>query len=184
MTPVILIPGTFWKDVASWAETYALTNKPVQSITKIFGAEPLIFDWSGANSPAERHATARRLADFIRTHPAPVVHLLGFSHGGNVACEAAAIVGNRVDLLITIATPVTGGYKTGGSRRHIHLYSPKDRMQIIGGEGPLGMPCLAAREFPNAENFAIEGILSSDFTGSHGNILWSDQTWRILETLH
>lgn len=170
--------------MGSWEETYSPAAKPAQSITRIFGTEPLLFDWSGANSPGERHATANLLADFIREHDAPLVHLIGFSHGGNIGAEAAAIVAGKVDLLITIATPVTGRYRTGGARRHINLYSPQDRMQIIGGEGPLGAPYLAGREFPNAENFAVEGITSGDLSGSHGNILWSDETWRILETLH
>jgi pimeloyl-ACP methyl ester carboxylesterase len=183
LLPVIVVPGTFWKDVPSWALTYAPGNKPMQAIAKIFGSEPVLFDWSGANSAQERHAAADRLAGFIEK-TGPRVNLAGFSHGGNIACEAAAKLNGKVDLLVTIATPVTGNYQTGGARRHIHLYSPKDRMQILGGEGRFGMPAIAAREFPGATNIAIHGIESGDITGSHGNILWSDETWRILETLH
>jgi pimeloyl-ACP methyl ester carboxylesterase len=182
--PVIVVPGTFWKDVESWAVTYSPAHKPMQAIAKIFGAAPTVFDWSGANSSSERHAAAERLAQFIRSMDAPLVHLLGFSHGGNVASEAASILVERVDLLVTIATPVTGNYKTGGARRHINLYSPEDRMQILGGEGPLGLPAFAGREFPGSTNVAIPNIPSADVTGSHGNILWSDEAWRILETLH
>jgi pimeloyl-ACP methyl ester carboxylesterase len=181
--PIIVVPGTFWKDVASWAETYSPTGKPMQAIANIFGHAPILFDWSGSNSPTERHAAADRLAEFIQS-TGPLVHLLGFSHGGNVAAEAAAKLTTQVDLLVTVATPVTGNYKTGGARRHINLYSPQDRMQILGGEGPLGIPYLADREFPNATNIPIQNIESSDITGSHGNILWSEETWRILETLH
>jgi hypothetical protein len=113
-----------------------------------------------------------------------MVHLLGFSHGGNIACEAAALLVSRVDRLVTIATPVTGNYKTGGTRRHIHLYSPQDRMQILGGEGPFGLPSFAKREFPGATNVRIPKIAGGSLTGSHGNILWSDEAWRIIETLH
>lgn len=181
--PIIVVPGTFWKDVASWAETYSLANKPMQAIAKIFGTTPILFEWSGANSANERHAAAEKLAEYIKS-TAPIVHLLGFSHGGNVASEAAAHLVSQVDLLITIATPVTGNYKTSGARRHINLYSPGDRMQILGGEGLFGIPARAEREFPGATNVAIENILGSDITGSHGNILWSDETWQILETLH
>jgi len=182
-TPVIVVPGTFWKDVASWSETYSPENRPMQAVAKIFGTRPILFEWSGANSATERHAAAERLAKLIK-NTAPLVHLLGFSHGGNIASEAAAHVASRVDLLVTIATPVTGSYKTGGARRHIHLYSPQDRMQILGGEGFFGIPARAEREFPDATNVAIENIPSTDLTGSHGNILWSDETWRVLETLH
>jgi pimeloyl-ACP methyl ester carboxylesterase len=181
--PVIVVPGTFWKDVASWAETYSLSNKPMQAIAKVFGSAPILFEWSGANSAGERHAAADKLVCLIQ-NTGSRVHLLGFSHGGNIACEAAAKSASKVDLLVTIATPVTGNYKTGGARRHIHLYSPQDRMQLLGGEGPLGIPAFAAREFPGATNVAIHNIPGSDITGSHGNILWSDETWRILETLH
>jgi pimeloyl-ACP methyl ester carboxylesterase len=153
----------------------------MRAVAKIFGATPIVFDWPGANSAKERHAAADKLAKFIQSGAAQEVHLLGFSHGGNVACEAAAMLVSRVDLLVTIATPVTGNYKTGGARRHIHLYSPADRMQIVGGEGPLGLPALAKREFPGCTNIAIGDIRSSDITGSHGNILWSDEAWQILE---
>jgi hypothetical protein len=181
--PVIVIPGTFWKDVPSWAQTYSPGNKPMRAIGRIFGSVPILFDWRGANSAHQRHAAAERLADTIQTM-GPGVHLLGFSHGGNIACEAAAKATAKVDLLITIATPVTGRYQTGGARRHINLYSPQDRMQILGGEGLCGIPAPAGREFPQAINVAIRGIESAGITGSHGNILWSDKTWSILETLH
>ncbi len=170
--------------MASWRETYSLTGKPMREVARIFGTAPLLFDWSGANLSSERHAAAGKLVEFIR-NTAPRVHLLGFSHGGNVASEAAAnLQGAEVDLLVTIATPVTGNYKTGGARRHVNLYSPQDRMQIMGGEGLLGVLKTAAREFPGATNIPVHGIESADLTGSHGNILWSDRTWRILETLH
>jgi len=182
-TPVIVVPGTFWKNIPSWALTYSPGTKPIQAIAKIFSVQPLLFDWSGANSPYERHSAADELTSFIQ-HTGPLVHLVGFSHGGNIACEAAAKLNSNVDLLVTIATPVTGNYLTGGARRHVHLYSPQDRMQILGGEGRFGIPAIAAREFPGATNIAIHGIESGDITGSHGNILWSDETWRILETLH
>jgi pimeloyl-ACP methyl ester carboxylesterase len=183
MTPIIVIPGTFWNDIPTWAETYSPSNKPMQSIAAIFHTPPILFHWSGANSSTERHAAAHKLAELIE-NTAPLVHLLGFSHGGNIASEAAAHLPASVDLLITIATPVTGNYKTGGARRHINLYSPQDRMQTLGGEGPFGLPSFAEREFPQATNIAINNIPSSDITGSHGNILWNDETWRILETLH
>lgn len=178
-TPVIVVPGTYWKDVPSWARTYSPTNKPMQAIAKIFLVTPILFTWSGANSAQERHAAAQNLAKFVQG-TAPLVHLVGFSHGGNIASEAAAVLSTAVDLLVTIATPVTGNYKSGGARRHVNLYSPQDRMQILGGEGPLGIPNLAKRDFCDAINVPILGIESSDITGSHGNILWSDQTWSSL----
>jgi pimeloyl-ACP methyl ester carboxylesterase len=151
----------------------------MQAIAKVFGVAPILFGWSGANSAQERHAAARNLAEFVR-QTASLVHLVGFSHGGNIASEAAAVLSTAVDLLVTIATPVTGNYKLGGARRHFNLYSPQDRMQILGGEGPLGIPNLAKRGFREAINVPIHGIKSSDITGSHGNILWSDQTWSSL----
>ena len=153
----------------------------MRAIADIFGVVPILFDWSGANSSSERHTAAKNLAQLIQTVDAPWVHLLGFSHGGNVACEAAALLNARVDLLITIATPVTGHYKSGGARKHINLYSPDDRMQILGGEGPLGLPAIASREFPGSINIPVPDIPSTDITGSHGNILWSDEAWRILK---
>ena len=179
--PIVVVPGTFWKDVASWTQTYSLASKPMKAIAEIFGTRPILFDWSGANSASERHAAAANLANFIQQNSAPMIHLLGFSHGGNIACEAAAALASRINILVTIATPVTGAYKTGGARRHINLYSPDDRMQIMGGEGPLGLPSFAERAFPGATNIPILNIESNGLTGSHGNILWSDEAWQSLE---
>ena len=182
--PIIVVPGTYWKDVAGWAETYAPASKPMQAVARIFGSEPILFDWSGANSANERHAAAVALAAFADEKTAGGrMHFLGFSHGGNVASEAAGHLRGRVDVLVTIATPVTGNYITGGARRHINLYSPDDRMQILGGEGPLGLPGLAEREFAGALNVAVNNIASNSLTGSHGNILWSDEAWAILEEM-
>jgi hypothetical protein len=156
----------------------------MQAAAQTFGTQPILFDWPGTNSPKDRHEAANKLADFIRTTIPQCVRLLGFSHGGNIASEAAALLTSptdpTVELLVTIATPVTGNYRSGSARRHIHLYSPHDRMQILGGEGPFGIPIIASREFPGATNIPIHGIESSDITGSHGNILWSDLTWAAL----
>ncbi len=161
--PIIVVPGTFWKDVASWAETYSLANKPMQAIAKIFGTTPILFDWSGANSANERHAAAEKLAEYIQKHRA-YSSLTGLQPRRQCCqSEAAAHLSPKVDLLITIATPVTGNYKTGGARRHIHLYSPQDRMQILGGEGLFGIPARAEREFPGATNVAIDNILEQRY---------------------
>ncbi len=182
---LIVVPGTGWQS-PKWRMTYDPAYRPMQEIAAAFGVEPVLFEWSGDNSSKARHAAAASLADRIAN--ASGVCLVGFSHGGNVASEAASHLieraSARVDLLVTIATPVTGNYRTGGARWHIHLYSPQDRVQSKGGESVrlpgVGACGPAGREFPGAENIAIEGVPGNGFAGSHGNILWHDATWQAL----
>lgn len=72
--------------------------------------------WSGANSAFERERAANRLAALIRRLRGRYrgVHIVGHSHGGNVANDAAVLLkwglrrhakNERFDSLITVGTP-------------------------------------------------------------------------------
>lgn len=72
--------------------------------------------WSGANSATERERGANRLAALIRRLRGRYagIHLIGHSHGGNVANDAAVLLKwglrrhekhERFDSLITVGTP-------------------------------------------------------------------------------
>ena len=79
-------------------------------------AEIVPFLWSGANSASEREKGSERLAETIK-RVAPKyssVHVLGHSHGGNVANDAAVLLGwgrrrrrekEPIASLTTIGTP-------------------------------------------------------------------------------
>jgi hypothetical protein len=72
--------------------------------------------WSGANSASERERGANRLAALIRRLRGRYagIHIIGHSHGGNVANDAAVLLKwglrrhekhERFDSLITVGTP-------------------------------------------------------------------------------
>lgn len=72
--------------------------------------------WSGANSASGREVGADRLADLIRKlyNRYDGIHVIGHSHGGNVANDAAVLLKwglrrseryERFDSLVTIGTP-------------------------------------------------------------------------------
>jgi len=72
-------------------------------------AEILPFLWSGANSAQEREKGAQKLAKAIKKHAGKYgpVHVIGHSHGGNVANEAARILRwqPRFDFLSFLFNP-------------------------------------------------------------------------------
>lgn len=77
-------------------------------------AEVLPHIWSGANSALARERGAEQLAKAIRRYDDEYagVHVIGHSHGGNVASHAAEIVGwglprrrQRMQSLTTVGTP-------------------------------------------------------------------------------
>lgn len=154
----------------------------------VFGeTEVEVFDWSGENCPRVRGGAAAKLADRIAGSS---VSLLGFSHGGNVAAAATALVPQgRVRALVTIATPVLSKrYRPVAGVNHIHLYSDRDLLQRGGGEAlrlPLvGTVGLAERRYPEesgVRNIRVEGISATGMSGRHGDILWWEETWIRLE---
>lgn len=85
-------------------------------LDRSLAAEIVPFLWSGANSASEREKGAERLAATIRrTAPGySGVHVLGHSHGGNVANDAAVLLGwgrqkprtkEPIASLTTVGTP-------------------------------------------------------------------------------
>lgn len=156
----------------------------MREITSLFGGAPYVFPWSGENSPRARHQAAADLAELLSEHPH--IHLVGFSHGGNIASEAAVLLpaSSIVHTLVTIATPVSGCYPFGGAKLHVNLYSNRDLLQRAGGES-LHLPRFGAfgwakRRYPEqsgVRNVRIDGLSSRGISGSHGDILWWDETW-------
>lgn len=80
--------------------------------------------WSGANSASEREKGARKLAKRVRalSKKGPV-HIIGHSHGGNVANDAACMLNwssrqrrKRIASLTTVGTPFFRTRVTAGER--------------------------------------------------------------------
>jgi hypothetical protein len=110
-------------------------------------------DLSGTlNNEKDRFKAAERLADFVIQNrvEGEDITLIGHSHGGNVAIQAAEIISQRTGLsinLITIATPVyekathpgtneDPGRKRGAINYHVHIYNDIDGVQggLAGGD--------------------------------------------------
>ncbi len=91
---------------ATWLQT-KLAARGIES-------EIVPHHWSAGNKASEREAGARKLAKTIRRHAKSHagVHVVGHSHGGNVASDAATILGwdmtrksPGIDSLTTVGTP-------------------------------------------------------------------------------
>jgi RHS repeat-associated protein len=96
-----------------WTGT-ASAKKAVQTLLKVTNNEyyNIGFNWKAPiyNGEKMRAAAAQQLADYVSTHKVEgqEITLIGHSHGGNVAIQAAKIIyemtGKKVNI-ITIATP-------------------------------------------------------------------------------
>lgn len=81
----------------------------IRDLTGAFGlADVARFTWSGRNSQRARRKAALQLAREMRTGALRAhdeIHLVGHSHGGNVAICASNYAPHRVESLATLATP-------------------------------------------------------------------------------
>ena len=176
------IHGT-WSDKTTWQDKSGINRYT----TEKFGNSKHNYDfsWSGGNYVKDRTAATLKLISHIRkyrkdhslTSSEPIT-LVGHSHGGNVAIEAANLMVNMEEFngikinLLTINTPVRDDYQLNSSAlkrvTHINVYDPKDPVQIMGGDIntkiPRGEPTLldffgengpAGRTFKNATNIKV-----------------------------
>jgi RHS repeat-associated protein len=129
----IIIPGTF-NDVNAWK-----SSDFRKWVSKTFGENAKIFDWSGEDNNGARSKAALELADYIngymRKHPGEKINIVAHSHGGNVAFEASHKLKHKIDTLVTLGTPIRGDYKPnhGNISNHLNVYSKHDKVQVNGG---------------------------------------------------
>ncbi|MEA3004614.1 MAG: hypothetical protein QOH81_3402 [Sphingomonadales bacterium] len=103
---IILVHGT-WGQESNWTKA----GSPLfRTLDRMPGASHEIrhFEWSGRNCHAARRRAASDLARSLRSEDMDEfrhIHLLGHSHGGNVALAAASLAPRRVSSVITLATP-------------------------------------------------------------------------------
>ena len=103
------------------------------------------FEWDGRNARQHRLSGAELLVSAIidvhGTNPFLInepIRLIGYSHGGNVAIQAANMLaenyGIYVDTLITIATPIRADNVLAAQvGQHINVYNRGDSVQTFGG---------------------------------------------------
>jgi pimeloyl-ACP methyl ester carboxylesterase len=110
---VILIHGTFARG-ADWIQEDAPLRHYLRGALGDAAASTAIeaFNWSGRNSFKARTDAALKLqaliARIVAADPGARVYLVGHSHGGNIALQAAADpeTGRSIDGIVCLATPV------------------------------------------------------------------------------
>lgn len=158
---------------------------------RLFFKKPGITDWEvGAAALYDYHKPATiRPRYHLRGRN---VHMIAHSHGGNLPYIAAASLGLRINVLVTVSTPirwdVLGVGRPGDGEkakkmigRHIHIYSRADRIQQAGQAGD-GVVSLAG-EHP----FADENIVMEETCGHSGlleNPFYFDELLTFVEHVH
>lgn len=120
------------------------------------------FGWSGLLSAAKRHQEAHDLYKELKAliaaspHPQPKIRVVGYSHGGNLALNLAAIHDEKyphdtlqVDELICLGVPVQNETEhliySPFFKRIFHFYSREDHVQRLD--------CFSVRRFFSKRRF-------------------------------
>ena len=111
---------------------------------KAFGIKPRTIDWRGNLDGSVRADGSFDLASEIALHlfhnPDSHIHIVGYSHGGNVAIGAINILAEHgrvgvVDTPVTIGTPVRRDYQISSNTsvgQHINVFNVFDNVQVLG----------------------------------------------------
>ncbi len=181
----IIIPGTAW-EAKHWNEAMRLYKK----VWKLTGEKPIIFEWDGKNRHANREAAAKVLAKFINDavanhHFAPgeKIFIVAHSHGGNIAFQVSQMSDRKIDVLITLGTPIRGDYKPNEDNigLHLNVFSTEDMIQVNGGGihgdpwemGPAGREVNDAR----VKNLDATAYTSTGSIQSHSDLWQRAGTW-------
>ncbi|MET2996926.1 alpha/beta hydrolase [Flavobacterium columnare] len=117
----------------------------VKDLPKYLGnsTSNISFKWTGYNSDQERHIGAENLANYILGHrkPGEPISIVGHSHGGNIAIEAANILvrdhkisANEITI-VAINTPLEDDIEL--KYKDVTLYTinnPSDLIQNTGSD--------------------------------------------------
>ena len=163
-------------DSRTWTEDFRNYLRELFNNERVFAP-----NWSGENCAIARreqgaYIAHRILQDRADNNITTPIRIIGFSHGGNVAIEAANYLNARgytVANLVTIGTPVRPDHQlVSGSSvgQHINVYNTRDLIQTAGGRMVLasGAPMFAGgpsfvtptlepagRTFSGAENIRV-----------------------------
>jgi RHS repeat-associated protein len=164
----IIIPGTFEADEnPEWAQVGSEFNT---AVSQTFGEEAIPFAWSGGNSDQARRDAAAALVDFVnaRLRSGECLHIVAFSHGGNVAKLYSHMPGMKtICTLVTLGTPQRPDYEINrlnvpGSNfaaavgSYFNISSYADFVQPLGGT----LTHSAGRTDSCADNFFISATPS------------------------
>lgn len=103
---IVLVHGT-WGSASPWTKEHSRLVTALRSMQPS-SVHVARFEWSGRNCHKERRRAARRLGAWLRSSEMAGfdhVHLIGHSHGGNVALASARLAKERVTSIVTVGTP-------------------------------------------------------------------------------
>ncbi len=174
----VLVPGTEWRKFGGWGEDNALFRLATEVLGQdADGARTEFFEWPGGNSHRSRLEAAEALRDLITGHalsPNDKLHLIGHSHGGNVALLASNLgLTHAIDNLITLNKPTLTGssYEAGENvRRFFNISARRDWLQWAGSNAKLSLTKWAMD--PKAMNLLMD--TSSSDLHPHAALIWDD----------
>lgn len=158
---------------------------------RLFGIKPGIKDWEvGAGGLYDYHRPATVQPRYqLRGRN---VHMICHSHGGNLPYIAAAVLGLRINVLVTVSTPIRhdvlrvhGAIGRKNIGWHIHYWSDGDRIQRAGelGDGFLDNPLTWTGRHPYADE-NIELASDCAHTGLLENPFYFDELLTMVENVH
>lgn len=167
----ILIHGT-WAADSEWhlpgGEFFDTLEKSACAV----GGHVIPYNWSGNLSHESRIQAARGLAKLIQSFPpSTVIHLIGHSHGGNVAVSATKILArdvqnvHRIATLYTLATPIDDEdyFPDMDIVGHVYnLFSFNDRVQPVLG--------FFGREYQPHDRIANIKVIINGYEPRHGTL--------------
>lgn len=154
---------------------------------RLFGHKPSVQDWEvGAAGLYDYHRPATVAPRYLLR--GRNLHMICHSHGGNLPYIAASALGLRINVLVTVSTPIRHdvlrvhgekGRKNIGW--HIHFHSRADRIQLAGqaGDGVLSV----SGEHPYADT-NIEMEESCGHSGLLENPFYFSELLTVVEHVH
>jgi len=136
----VVIPGTFY-DANAWNSKGSMSSF-LSSVQNTFQDKMIVENnksvWSGQDNDAARKSAATAIAQQINDYnftDGEKLNIVGHSHGGNVANLITGEISHKVDNLVTLGTPVIGGYSVdrGNVKNQVNVYSWFDPFQKGGG---------------------------------------------------
>jgi RHS repeat-associated protein len=162
----IIVPGT-WNDHNEWDN-----SKFKEQVEKTFAEKAVTLNNNDmGNNDKARHSAAEQLRTIIANHkfaPGEKLNIVAHSHGGNVVGFATQEgTAHKIDVLVTLGTPVRDDYKPNESQigLYLNVYSEHDDVQKWGGSNSRTM-------WAPAKN-----LDATAYANGHSELWQKPQTW-------
>lgn len=180
----ILVAGT-------WNNQQNLKNTDFhKAVENTFGEEAVFLPNNGMGlSNQARSQAAKQLNAMIAAHnfaPGEKLNIVALSHGGNVVAEAINKgISHKIDILVTLGTPIRPDYPFNESKigTHLNVFSKKDSVQPMGGMA-VDLPLTIVPGFiPASRKVNSPGVKNLDATSvadGHTKMWSNDRTWNTI----